>query len=174
MKAITVTVVLATLAACAASEITSVDATSQAQQAHLFTSAQPNLLECPTSSTVTATGVVTPLDGGLIALGGTRVMVPAGAVAEATTITLTIPASRFMEIDVSVAGVDHFLFQLPITVAVDYSRCNRSNIFRSSLTAWYIDSQTKAPLEQMPSVDNKLTQTVIFTTGHLSGYALAN
>ena len=33
---------------------------------------------------------------------------------------------------------------------------------------------TKELLELMPSIDNKLTRTVTFTTGHLSGYALAN
>jgi hypothetical protein len=39
---------------------------------------------------------------------------------------------------------------------------------------WYIDSDTKAMLEPMGGVDNKLLKTITFTTGHLSGYAVAN
>ena len=42
------------------------------------------------------------------------------------------------------------------------------------LTVWYIDSETKAPLENMGGVDEKLTRTITFVTSHLSEYAIAN
>ena len=127
----------------------------------------------PSNTTITASGLVTPL-GGVVSAGGTTITVPAGALLEATTISVTVPASNYMEIDVSVSGVDHFTFELPVAVVIDYSRCSRANIDRGPLTAWYIDSGTHEMLEAMPSIDNKLTRTVTFTTGHLSGYALAN
>jgi hypothetical protein len=39
---------------------------------------------------------------------------------------------------------------------------------------WYIDPATGTLLENMLGVDNKLTRTITFSTGHLSGYAVAN
>jgi hypothetical protein len=132
-----------------------------------------NLVECPAQETSSSTEIVTPL-GGLVSVGGTSVSIPAGALLSPATVTVTLPASQFMEVDISVEGVEHFIFELPITVTVSYARCARSNIDKFPLTAWYIDSQTKALLEPMGGVDNKLTETVTFTTPHLSGYALAD
>lgn len=132
-----------------------------------------NLLSCPSSKTVTASGVIGAL-GGVLQAGGVRVSIPLGALLSATTISVTVPQSPYMEIDVSVPGVEHFVFQQPITVSVDYGRCDPSVTSGTSLTVWYIDSATKQPIEAMPTVDDKLTHTVTFTTPHLSGYALAN
>jgi hypothetical protein len=100
--------------------------------------------------------------------------VPAGAVLVPTLIQVTTPASRYMEVDISVPGVEHFVFELPVTVTIDYGRCSRSDLDKAQLTAWYIDSETKALLEAMGGVDDKVARTVTFTTPHLSGYALAN
>jgi hypothetical protein len=132
-----------------------------------------DLIECPTQESSSSTAVVTPL-GGLVSIGGTSVSIPAGALLSDATVTVTLPASQYMEVDISVEGVDHFIFELPVTVTVSYARCSRSNIDHDPLTAWYIDSETKAMLEAMGGVDDKLTRTVTFTTGHLSGYALAD
>ena len=133
----------------------------------------PSLVECPTNTTVQTTATVGLL-GGVLNLAGTTVTIPVGALLGPTTIVLTIPASRYMEIDVSVPGIDHFLFEKSILVTMDYSRCNRNDLLFTPLQVWHIDTETKALLEQMPSIDSKLTQTITFSTGHLSGYALAN
>jgi hypothetical protein len=133
----------------------------------------PSLVECPTTGSATTQGVIGTL-GGTLSVGGATVIVPAGALLGPTQLVVTVPASRYMEIDVSVPGVEHFVFQQPITVSVDYGRCARGNIDTRLLSIWYIDSQSKQPLEPMVSVDNKLTRTITFTTGHLSGYALAD
>lgn len=131
------------------------------------------LVSCPSSQAVTASGVVGVL-GGVLQAGAVRVNIPLGALLTATTLTVTVPPSPYMEIDVSVPGVEHFIFQQPITVSVDYGRCDPAVTSGTSLTAWYIDTATKQPIEAMPTVDDKLTHTVTFTTPHLSGYALAN
>jgi hypothetical protein len=133
----------------------------------------PSLLECPTNTTLQTQATVGLL-GGVVQLGGTVVSIPVGALLEPTTIVVTIPASRYMEIDVSVPGTTSFLFQQPIAVTIDYSRCQRNNISLAPLQVWHIDLTTNTLLEEMPSIDSKLTQTITFTTGHLSGYALAN
>jgi hypothetical protein len=162
-------VTLATLAACTASAITGDDRASSAAL-QLKT---PALVQCPTNETTSATAVVGPL-GGLVNAGGTSIQIPAGALSSDATVTVTVPQSNFMEVDISVAGVDHFVFEQPVVVTLNYARCERNDISASPLSVWYIDSQSKDLLEQMPSVDDKLTQTITFTTGHLSGYAVAN
>ncbi|HEY0995231.1 MAG TPA: hypothetical protein VGD77_04530 [Gemmatimonadaceae bacterium] len=132
-----------------------------------------NLIVCPSDRTVSTSGVLGLL-GGELSAGGVTVSVPVGAMLSPTTIDVTVPASPYMEVDVSVPGVEHFYFQQPITVTVDYGRCDPTVTSGTSLNVWYIDSGSKQPLELMPTVDNKLAHTVTFTTPHLSGYALAN
>ena len=161
-------------AACAGSEIAGVrQVASTAAGDRTLLGVLPKLVKCPTSDAVSSTAEITPL-GGIVSAGGTTISIPAGALTETATITVTVPASIYMEVDVSVAGVDHYLFEAPVTVSLNYARCDRSNILHSPNTAWYIDSDTKALLQLMPGVDDPFTRTVTFTTGHLSGYALAN
>ena len=142
--------------------------------AQLFGLFGPRPLYCPNSATQTTTAVVDGL-GGLLSVAGATVSVPAGALLGPTTITLTVPASNYMEIDVSVEGTEHFVFESPITVTVSYARCSLGLLSRLlPLDAWHWDPETRDFLEQMPSVDNKLARTVTFTTPHLSGYIIAN
>ena len=132
----------------------------------------PKLVECPTDETLTKSATIGPL-GGVLSLGATSITVPIGALLGETELKLTIPASRYVEIDVTANGLQHFVFEEPVVVSIDYWRCNRSDVLFKPLTAWYIDSDTKDLLERMPSFDNKLTRQVTFTTLHLSGYAIA-
>ena len=171
MKSIVTTVATITIAACAASDITDTG-TSSAIRADLA-GVGSSLVECPSSESATSSALITPL-GGTITAGGATLVVPAGAVLEAANITVTVPASKYVEIEVSVEGVDHFVFEQPVAMTISYARCSRNNISFVPLTAWYIDSDTHQLLAPMVSIDNKLTRSVTFTTGHLSGYALAN
>lgn len=133
----------------------------------------PQLLVCPSSVTLTSTFLADPLLGGSLTLGGTTVTVPAGAVSLPTLFVVTIPASRYMEVDVHASGLTSFLFNEPATISIDYSRCTRPTARKRTLQAWYIDSDTKALLENMNGTDDKTARRVTFSTGHLSGYALA-
>ena len=173
-RRILVTLSIGAIAACASDSVSGVGGAGSGQ-ASLFGSlgGKPTLITCPSSETSTTTQVVSTL-GGVVALDGAEISIPAGALLAPATVTVTLPASNYMEVDVSVEGADHFVFELPVSITVSYARCSRANIDRAPLSAWYIDSQTKEMLEEMPSIDNKLTRTVTFTTGHLSGYALAN
>jgi hypothetical protein len=133
----------------------------------------PSLIDCPPGPGQSATALIGPL-GGVLAVGGTQVVIPANAVLSPTTFTLTIPASKYVEIDVTTDASEHYVFAQPVVVTLDYGRCGRSDLLRAPLTAWNIDPQTKALLEPMVSVDDKLAQTVTFTTVHFSGYAVAD
>lgn len=158
----------ASLVACAADAIVGESTTSAALRL-----GGPSLIQCPTNQSSTAQAVVGPL-GGLVNVGGTSIQIPAGALLSPANVTVTIPESQFMEIDISVEGVEHFIFELPVVVTLSYARCNRSNFDMTPLSVWYIDSETNDLLEPMGGIDNKLLKTITFTTGHLSGYAVAN
>lgn len=136
-------------------------------------SASPSLVECPSNETTTTSAVVGLL-GGVIQLGGTSITIPSGALTAPTLLQVTIPASRYMEIDVSAVGFTSFLFQQPVSVTIDYSRCTRSDLDQQTLHVWHIDPVTKQLLEDMGGTDDKASRRITFSTGHLSGYAVAN
>jgi hypothetical protein len=159
---------------CDSSKITAVESHPQtAESASLLFFNNDKPLFCPSEASATTTAEVGPL-GGLVSAGGTSISIPAGALLETVTLTVTEPASRYMEVDISVSGVDHFIFQRPVTVTVSYARCNGMRWGAPLLSAWYFEGDPDNLLEQMPSVDNRLLRRVTFITGHLSGYILAN
>jgi hypothetical protein len=131
------------------------------------------LLGCPAATTQSATSLIGAL-GGVLSVGGTSVTIPANAVLTPTSFTLTVPASPYVEILVTAGGADHFIFDKPVLVAIDYGRCGDNSLFEAPHQAWNIDPTTKALLERMAGIDIKLTHTVVFSTIHFSGYALAD
>lgn len=131
------------------------------------------LISCPTTSTESVTQRI-GLSGGVLAIGGTRVVIPLGAVLSPEDFTLTIPESPYAEIRVRTGTAEHYLFQRPVLMSIDYSRCATPALDQHALSVWNIDPDSKALLEQMTSVDLKLTHTITFTTIHLSGYAVAD
>ena len=130
------------------------------------------LVQCPTDLSFSALDLVTPL-GGIVSAAGSSISLPAGAVALPTLITVTVPASKYVEIDVTANNLASFLFDQPVSITIDYSRCSRTDIDREPLEVWHIDPLTKLRIETMESVDNKENRTITFTTGHLSAYAIA-
>ena len=137
------------------------------------TSGDPQMLECPTSQSRTASGIVGPL-GGTVEADGLSISVPLGAVLLPTQLTLTVPASNYVEVDITANGANHFEFLKPVSVTVSYARCTRSDIEDDVLSVWYIDGESRAFLEHMGGVDDKVARTVTFSTGHLSSYVVAN
>jgi hypothetical protein len=129
------------------------------------------LAVCPTDQTQSTSSIIDAL-GGTVSIGGTSVVIPIGDLLSPTSIGLSIPASQYMEIGVTANG-GHFLFQTPITITLDYSRCSADIQQKTTLSVWNIDPNTKQLLQNMGGVDNKLTHQITFTTIHLSGYALA-
>lgn len=132
------------------------------------------LIECPTDVSESASALLGFL-GGDVSVGGHLVSVPEGALPlfDLSLVTLTVPASQYVEVEVNVNGLP-YVFAQPVKIVIDYSRCSRSDIDHAPLTAWYINSLTKEPLEQMEgAVDDKTARNVTFFTDHFSGYAVA-
>lgn len=136
-------------------------------------SSSPTLVECPTSQSDVSTELIGLL-GGSLSLDGSSISIQSGALTAPTLFQMTVPASRFMEIDISAVGFQTFQFQDSVSVTIDYSRCNRSDLNNYVLHVWHIDPITKALLENMGGVDDKSTHRITFKTNHLSGYALAD
>jgi hypothetical protein len=103
------------------------------------------------------------------------VTIPLGALLSDVTVTLTVPAGTRRAIDVSVEGSEGFIFELPITVTVSYAQCPATlRTLLIPISAWHYNPDPFQLLQLMPSIDNKVLRSVTFTTGHLSGYLLAN
>jgi hypothetical protein len=133
-----------------------------------------SLVQCPSDGSLTGSALLGVL-GGELSVGGMRLVIPPDALPlfGLSLVTLTVPPSKYVEIEVQVNGLPHFQFAQPVTVVLDYSRCTRSDIDRAPLSVWNIDPLTKALLEDMGGVDDKSARTVTFTTDHFSGYAIA-
>jgi hypothetical protein len=134
--------------------------------------AQRRLIECPTTQTSTNSGLLGVL-GGTIATAGSAISLPVGAVLLGTLIRVTVPASTYMEIDVTANDLLSFLFLKPVTITIDYSRCPTSVTAGKTLTVWHINTQTKGLIENMHGVNDPVQRRISFTTDHLSGYAIA-
>lgn len=135
-------------------------------------SSSPTLLVCPSSQTLSTSGII-GVNGGTLSLGGTSVSIPLGALLGQTTVEMTIPAGQYMEVDLSVNGGQHITFLQPVTVTIDYSRCNAFSTLFRRLSVWNIDESTKALLQDMGGLDDKLLRQIIFVTPHFSGFAIA-
>lgn len=127
------------------------------------------LIACPAATSVSSSALL-GVAGGTVSAGGSSIRVPAGALTEPTQISLTVPASPNMQIDVQAGGAEHFTFNLPVVITIDYSRCE--NITRR-ISVWNIDDLTRTLLERLPAIDDRPNRRVTFLTGHLSSYAIA-
>jgi hypothetical protein len=128
------------------------------------------LAACQLNPAVEFTGSA-GIAGGTLAGAGVAITIPAGALSTATSFHVRIPSSPYAEVEIHADGQEHYQFMQPVVIAIDYSRCGTPS---GDLTAWHIDPETKALLEDMGGVNDVLNQRVIFSTMHLSGYAIAN
>jgi hypothetical protein len=135
-------------------------------------SSSSTLLECPISQSSSVTQTI-GISGGTISLNGHSISLPFGAVLLPTQITLTEPASNYVEVDIRANGLESFQFEQPVGVTLSYARCTRANIDKGPVKAWYINTQTKAFIADMNGVDNRPSKSISFGTGHLSTYAVA-
>lgn len=133
----------------------------------------PQLLACPTTDAQSASAVIGP-DGGSVTARGATLTIPAGAVPEPTLFEVVVPASPYVEADIHAVGVDHYVFQSPVTITINYARCPSSAIPAGArFQGVYVDTSTYQILQQMGGVTYKSSHKVSFSTGHLSGYIIA-
>ena len=130
-------------------------------------------ISCPTLETRSASAVIGP-DGGTVELDGHSVTLPSGAVRQPTTITITAPASRYLEVDLRANDLDHFEFDQPVTVALSYEHCARVDLPVEGLSAWHVDESSGSFLERMPTEVDQEKRVFNFVTPHFSFYVIAD
>jgi hypothetical protein len=111
--------------------------------------------------------------GGILAVDGSALAIPPGAVPVPTRFTFAVPASDIMQVEAHADGFEHYVFARPVVITIDYSRCAQSAEPLPSFSAWYIDTSTRSPLSWMGGVDDRRSHRLFFATGHLSGYAVS-
>lgn len=130
-------------------------------------------LACPSQEARSVTGQIGIL-GGALTVDGHRFEVPALAVLQPTTFTMTAPASEYVELEIHADGRDSFTFLLPAHISISYDRCQDQDIDPATLSVWHIDSLTGALLEFMGGIADADARVVEFSSGHLSGFIIAN
>ena len=128
-------------------------------------------LVCPITTENAVRAEIGP-NGGTVALGGHSVHFPPGAVAEPVQVKLTVPASRHVEVDISVNGREHYRLARPVLVTMSYDRCGANLPAGGRMTVWHYDRSTERLLEQMGSLDDRASRSVSFVTNHFSGWVV--
>ena len=137
-----------------------------------LTVAETSFLSCPSLTASSVTGTIGLL-GGALNVEGHRFALPPLAVLRPTTFTLTAPASDHVELEIHAQGHDSFNFLLPARISISYDRCDHE-VDPTSLTVWHIDSLTGLLLEHMGGLADQNARAVHFSSGHLSGFIIAN
>jgi hypothetical protein len=99
--------------------------------------------------------------------------VPPGAVSEPTTFTMSVHGMPAVRVDIRAGNADHYVFQRPVTIAIDYSRCGSAADNLPTFSAWYVDNSGNTLLQDMGGLDDRANRRITFATDHLSGYAVA-
>jgi hypothetical protein len=170
VRRFTTVVLAAALTAC--SEPTTAPTFDESTPSLNETQTASGLLQCRRVLFDITWGLVGPL-GGLLSLDGHSITLPPLALDRLSLVTLRTPSTRFVEVEARVNGRDHFEFGQPVTVVLDYSRCQPWEIGPAPLTVWQIDPDTKAFIRDMGGVDDRANRRISFTTDHFSGYAVA-
>ena len=131
--------------------------------------APTQLLACPTTDQASSRAVIGP-DGGSVGARGSVLTLPAGAVAEPTEFEVIVPASQYVEVHVHAVGRESFQFQKPAYISINFARC--TSLPTEKLQAVYVDGSGTIA-EVMGVGADRVNKKLVFTTPHLSGYAIA-
>jgi hypothetical protein len=129
--------------------------------------APPTFLTCGVAAPARASAVI-GRTGGVLRVDGHALLVPPRAVPRPTRFTITVPASPFLEIDISAEGRDDYRFARPVAVTISYARCDPASLPDARLEAWWVEGNDGV----IAGVDDRRSRRVTFLTDHLSGYAV--
>lgn len=132
----------------------------------------PQLLHCPQETVLTASATLDQ-NGGTIGVRGHEIQVPAGALPGPVLLRLTVPIGSALLLDITADEQEHYQFQEPVRISMDYGRCPGWE-GADPLSAWYYDYATGAFLENMGGSDDRPSRKFRFFTNHLSGYVIAD
>jgi hypothetical protein len=135
------------------------------------TSAAPVLIDCPATVDSTSTKILGP-SGGTLRVGRHRLDAPVGAVTSTLGFRAEVRSSPYFEVDFSAYGWSSYVFNRPVQITLDYSRCPAESIEGKTLHVLYIDPVTKTILQDLGGYDDRSSRTITTSTNHLSDYAI--
>ncbi len=125
------------------------------------------LLTCTPQPADSASAVI-GFFGGTIQAGGDTLSVPAGALLDTVTITMTAPSDTVNHVHFEPEGLT---FQTPASLTMSYANCNTLGVNIPKQIAYTDD--LLVILEYLKSWDTKNAQTVRGEVNHFSEYAIA-
>jgi hypothetical protein len=131
------------------------------------------LAACLTDASASASAVI-GADGGVLSAGSATILIPPRAVRTPTRFTIEPLAGPTLRVRITARGSRHFGFARPVAVMIGYAHCPRQEFLAGNVAVWHVDDATDAPLERMPTVNDRQNATIGFLTAHLSTYAVAN
>ena len=135
--------------------------------------AQLSLVRCSAPSAPTTTVGEIDIWGGELNTGDAQLEVPFAAVWYDTPVQVVVPTSEYIEVELHAVGHDHFEFERPVTVTLDFSRCAADALPLDRMRVVYIDATSRQILEDMGGTVDPVARTITFETGHFSSYAVA-
>jgi hypothetical protein len=124
------------------------------------------LLTCSQTTQYSATQVVGPL-GGVIKVGPHSLSIPAGALAENTTISAVAPIGTHVAVQFAPQGLQ---FRYPTTLTMSYANCGVLSGVLMHID--YVDDSGNI-LQTLTSLTNVLLQQVSAPVNHFSSYIIA-
>lgn len=135
----------------------------------------PRLIDCGLAGLEPIAELDTDTNGGSLAVGREQLRVPSGAVHGPVRLSMVTPVSANVELELHAVGFSSYTFKKPVTVRIDYSRCDASAIAsEASLRVVHIDPVTRAVLQDMGGTVDPVARTITFETDHFSSYAVAD
>lgn len=125
------------------------------------------LLRCDLLPYAGTSKVIGPL-GGTIAVGRSSLVIPPGALAEPTVITMEQPSSNTVEARFRPHGL---VFATPAKLTMSYSSCLDQRGYVRAIV--YVNDDGKI-VEVPPSVDFPSSDKVVGSIDHFSGYVVAH
>lgn len=132
-----------------------------------FPGTYTRLVRCAPLAPDSASALIGP-EGGAIAVGSHRLVIPAGALAAPVTITAIAPADTLNRVHFEPQGLT---FAQPASLTMSYANCSTLAQLVPKRIAYTSDAL--AILELLPSVDNLLAHQVTGRLAHFSDYAIA-
>ena len=131
------------------------------------------LAACLTDASASASAVI-GADGGVLSAGSATIFIPPQAVRTPTRFTIQPLAGPTLRVRITARGSRHFGFARPVAVMIGYAHCPRQEFLGGNVAVWHVDDVTNAPLERMPTANDRQNAMIGFLTAHLSTYAVAN
>lgn len=131
------------------------------------------LITCPASDVQVVSGNI-GVGGGRIGVNGHELLVPKGALSSPQRFQMEVRSSPHLVVSFRAEGHEHFQFNAPVFLTLNYSRCESDAESAPELRMYYVDAASLSILEDVGGVMDTGANSVTAATDHLSDYAVGS